>query len=96
MEFLYFFILLTTLLIFLCFLISWNSVSSNLKEYLLSFLILEFFLIIVFCFLDLMVSYIFFESILIPMYFIIGIWGSRERKMRAAFFFSYTLCLVLY
>ena len=87
-----FFILLTTLLIFLCFLISWNSVSLNLKEYLLSFLILEFFLIVVFCFLDLMVFYIFFESILIPMYFIIGIWGSRERKMRAAFFFFiYTL-----
>lgn len=87
-----FFILLTTMLIFLCFLISWNSVNLNLKEYLLSFLILEFFLLVVFCFLDLMIFYIFFESILVPMYFIIGIWGSRERKMRAAFFFFiYTL-----
>lgn len=87
-----FFILLTSMLIFLCFLISWNTVSFNLKEYLLSFLILEFFLLIVFCFLDLMIFYVFFESILVPMYFIIGIWGSRERKMRAAFFFFiYTL-----
>lgn len=87
-----FFILLTSMLVFLCLLISWNSVTFNLKEYLLSFFVLEFFLLTVFCFLDLMVFYIFFESILIPMYFIIGIWGSRERKMRAAFFFFlYTL-----
>lgn len=87
-----FFIVLTSMLVFLCFLISWNSVSISLKEYLLSFLVLEFFLLVVFCFLDLMLFYIFFESILVPMYFIIGIWGSRERKMRAAFFFFiYTL-----
>lgn len=87
-----FFIILTSMLVFLCFLISWNSVSISLKEYLLSFLVLEFFLLVVFCFLDLMLFYIFFESILVPMYFIIGIWGSRERKMRAAFFFFiYTL-----
>lgn len=87
-----FFIILTSMLVFLCFLISWNSVSISLKEYLLCFLILEFFLLVVFCFLDLMLFYIFFESILVPMYFIIGIWGSRERKMRAAFFFFiYTL-----
>ena len=87
-----FFIILTSMLVFLCFLISWNSVSICLKEYLLCFLILEFFLLVVFCFLDLMVFYIFFESILVPMYFIIGIWGSRERKIRAAFFFFiYTL-----
>jgi len=87
-----FFIILTTLLILLCLLISWNSIQQNLKEYLLAFLIMEFFLIGVFCILDLLLFYIFFESVLIPMFLIIGIWGSRERKIRAAyFFFLYTL-----
>jgi len=87
-----FFIILTTLLIFLCLLVSWNTVSFNLKEYLISFLVLEFFLLGVFSILDLMLFYILFESILIPMYLIIGVWGSRERKIRASFFFFlYTL-----
>jgi len=87
-----FFIILTTLLIFLCLLTSWNSIHFNLKEYLISFLIMEFFLIGVFCVLDLLLFYVFFESVLIPMYLIIGVWGSRERKIRAAyFFFLYTL-----
>lgn len=87
-----FFILLTTLLIPICLLASWNSIQVNLKLFLLSFLIMEFFLIGVFCILDLLLFYIFFESVLIPMFLIIGIWGSRERKIRAAyFFFLYTL-----
>ena len=87
-----FFVLLTTLLVSLCLLTSWNSISFNLKEYLIAFLIMEFFLIGVFCILDLLIFYIFFESVLIPMFLIIGIWGSRERKIRAAyFFFLYTL-----
>lgn len=63
-----------------------------IKEFLIAFLILEFFLIGVFSILDLLLFYIFFESVLIPMYLIVGIWGSRERKIRAAyFFFLYTL-----
>jgi len=87
-----FFVVLTSLLIPLCFLISWNSIERNLKEYLISFLIMEFFLIGVFCILDLLLFYIFFESVFIPMFLIIGVWGSRERKIRAAyFFFIYTL-----
>jgi len=87
-----FFILLTTLLIPICLLASWNTVQMNLKLFLLLFLIMEFFLIGVFCILDLLLFYIFFESVLIPMFLIIGIWGSRERKIRAAyFFFLYTL-----
>lgn len=87
-----FFILLTTLLIFLCILISWNSVKTNIKEFLIAFLVMEFFLIGVFSILDLLLFYIYFESVLIPMYLIVGIWGSRERKIRAAyFFFLYTL-----
>jgi len=87
-----FFILLTTLLIPLCLLASWGSIQVNLKKYLISFLVMEFFLIGVFCILDLLLFYIFFESVLIPMFLIIGIWGSRERKIRASyFFFLYTL-----
>lgn len=87
-----FFVLLTTLLIFLCILISWTSVSIYIKEFLIAFLVLEFFLIGVFSILDLLLFYIFFESVLIPMYLIVGVWGSRERKIRAAyFFFIYTL-----
>lgn len=59
---------------------------------MIAFLIMEFFLIGVFSVLDLLLFYIFFESILIPMYLIVGVWGSRARKIRAAyFFFLYTL-----
>lgn len=87
-----FFLLLTTLLIPLCILTSWNSVKSNLKEFLIAFLMLDFFLIGTFCVLDLLLFYIFFESVLIPMFLIVGIWGSRERKILAAYyFFLYTL-----
>nr|YP_010199702.1 NADH dehydrogenase subunit 4 [Gracilaria domingensis]UAD89610.1 NADH dehydrogenase subunit 4 [Gracilaria domingensis] len=87
-----FFILLTTLLTIFCILVSWGSVQYLIKEYLICFLLLEFFLIQVFCVLDLLWFYIFFESVLIPMFLIVGIWGSRERKIRAAYqFFLYTL-----
>lgn len=87
-----FFILLTTLLISLCILTSWNSVGHSLKEFLIAFLFLDFLLIGVFCVLDLLFFYIFFESVLIPMFLIVGIWGSRERKILAAYyFFLYTL-----
>lgn len=87
-----FFLLLTTLLIPLCILTSWNSVSFNLKEFLIAFLFLDFFLIGTFCVLDLLFFYIFFESVLLPMFLIVGIWGSRERKILAAYyFFLYTL-----
>nr|ASP44540.1 NADH dehydrogenase subunit 4 [Agarophyton chilense]UAD89535.1 NADH dehydrogenase subunit 4 [Agarophyton chilense] len=87
-----FFILLTTLLTIFCVLLSWVSVQSLIKEYLICFLLLEFFLIQVFCVLDLLWFYIFFESVLIPMFLIVGIWGSRKRKIKAAYqFFLYTL-----
>lgn len=87
-----FFILLTTLLIPICLLSSWDNINFNLKEFLIFFFVLEFFLMGVFCILDLFLFYIFFECVLIPMFLIIGIWGSRERKIRAAFFFFiYTL-----
>nr|QJH88477.1 Nad4 [Pterocladia lucida] len=87
-----FFILLTTFLTVICILVSWSSVRSLVREYLICFLILEFCLIQVFTVLDLLLFYIFFESVLIPMFLIIGIWGSRVRKIRAAYqFFLYTL-----
>ena len=87
-----FFVLLTTFLINICILLSWQSVIFYVKEYLISFLLLEFFLIQVFCVLDLLLFYIFFESVLIPMFLIVGIWGSRQRKIRAAYqLFLYTL-----
>ena len=86
------FILLTVFLFPLTILISWNSIKYEIKKYLFSFLLLKFFLINVFCLLDLLLFYIFFESILIPMFIIIGFWGSRARKIRAAYyFFLYTL-----
>nr|WCH57863.1 NADH dehydrogenase subunit 4 [Caulacanthus ustulatus] len=87
-----FFLILTTFLVIICVLISWSSVKEYLKEYLISFLVLEFFLIQVFSVLDILWFYIYFESVLIPMFLIVGIWGSRLRKIRAAYqFFLYTL-----
>lgn len=87
-----FFILLSTFLIPTCLLSSWNSIQKYVKEYYLAFIFMEILLILVFSVSDLLLFYIFFESVLIPMYIIIGIWGSRERKIRAAYlFFLYTL-----
>jgi proton-translocating NADH-quinone oxidoreductase chain M len=87
-----FFVILTTFLIPLCLLASWEAINTFVKEYMIAFLLMEAFLIIIFCILDLILFYIFFESVLIPMFIIIGVWGSRERKIRAAYiFFIYTL-----
>nr|BBB45790.1 NADH dehydrogenase subunit 4 [Heterosigma akashiwo] len=87
-----FLVLLTTLLFPLCLLGSWHSIQKRIKEYVVCFLIMEAFLICVFCVMDLLLFYIFFEGVLIPMFVLIGIWGSRERKIRAAYlFFLYTL-----
>jgi NADH-quinone oxidoreductase subunit M len=87
---LYFFFL-SALLIFLCILFVWDE--KRYKEYVFNLLLIELFLLVIFSVLDLMLFYIFFEAILVPMYLIIGIWGSRERKIRAVYlFFFYTLC----
>ena len=87
-----FFIILTTFLIPVCILVSWTSITLYVKEYCIAFLVLESLMIAVFSVLDLLLFYIFFESVLIPMFIIIGVWGSRERKIRAAYqFFLYTL-----
>jgi len=86
-----FFLLLSTLLIPICLLASWN-IKVFLKEYVMGFIFLEILLVLVFSVSDVFLFYIFFESVLIPMYLIIGIWGGRQRKIRAAYlFFLYTL-----
>lgn len=85
-----FFFLLSSFLIFLCVLFVWED--KFLKQYIISLIVLDLLLLLVFSVLDLLLFYIFFEAILIPMYLIIGIWGSRERKVRAVYlFFLYTL-----
>ena len=86
-----FLIILTTFLIPLCILTNWNN-SIYFKEYVISFLVIEGFLIFIFSVLDLLMFYIFFESVLIPMFLIIGLGGSSRRKVRSSyFFFFYTL-----
>jgi len=76
----------------LCLLTSWKKEFKLISDYCFYFIILEIFLILSFSALDIITFFIFFESILIPMFFIIGIWGSRQRRVRAAFlFFLYTL-----
>lgn len=86
------FTVLTTFIIPICILASWSSIKKNVKYFYISFLILESLLIAVFLVLDLLLFYITFESCLIPMFLIIGIWGSRERKVLASsYFFLYTL-----
>jgi len=85
-----FFFILTSLLIFLCVLFIWNDI--RFKEYALNLLLIELLLLLVFSVLDIFLFYVFFEAILIPMFVLIGIWGSRERKIRAVYLlFFYTL-----
>ena len=86
------FVLLSTLLTPICILASWRSIKVRVKEYMISFLILETMMVGMFCALDYMVFYVFFEGVLIPMFIIIGVWGSGERRIYAAFkFFLFTL-----
>tara|TARA_Y100000590_G_C15729797_1_gene1016576 strand:- start:2599 stop:3825 length:1227 start_codon:yes stop_codon:yes gene_type:complete len=74
-----------------CILVSWNSINNKIKEYMIAFLILETLMIGVFCALDLVVFYIFFEACLIPMFLIIGVWGGSRRVYATFKFFLYTL-----
>jgi len=85
------FVILTTFLMPFCILASWESVNTRVKEYMIAFLVLETFLIGVFCALDMVLFYIFFEAGLIPMYLIIGIWGGKRRVYASYKFFLYTL-----
>jgi NADH-quinone oxidoreductase subunit M len=86
------FVILSAFLMPICILASWESIQSRVKEYMVSFLILETLMIGMFCALDYLVFYVFFEAVLIPMFVIIGIWGSGSRRIYAAFkFFLFTL-----
>jgi NADH-quinone oxidoreductase subunit M len=85
------FIILTAFITPICIISCVNSVKTRLKEFLIAILILETFMIGVFCSLDLVVFYIFFEAGLIPMFLIIGIWGGPKRVYAAFKFFLFTL-----
>lgn len=84
------FVILTTFLMPLVIFASW-TVSYRVKDYMIAFLILESLMIGVFCALDIVLFYIFFEAGLIPMFIIIGVWGGKERIYATFKFFLYTL-----
>ena len=87
-----YFVLLTTFITPICLLSNWDSIKSGIKYFVIAFLVLETLLIAVFVVLDLMLFYIFFESVLIPLFLIVGIWGGSESRVRASFLlFLYTL-----
>jgi len=85
------FVVLTAFLMPLCIAASWKSIDKRVHEYMVCFLVLETLVIGVFCALDLVVFYIFFEFGLVPMFLIIGIWGGARRVYAAFKFFLYTL-----
>ena len=85
------FIVLTTFIAPICIISCINSVQDRVKEFLIAILILETFMIGVFCSLDLVIFYLFFEAGLIPMFLIIGVWGGPKRVYSAFKFFLYTL-----
>ncbi len=85
------FIVLTTFITPICIISCINSVKVRVKEFLIAILILETFMIGVFCSLDLVIFYLFFEAGLIPMFLIIGVWGGPRRVYSAFKFFLFTL-----
>jgi NADH-quinone oxidoreductase subunit M len=84
-------VLLTTLLMPIAILSSWNAIQDRLKEYLIFMLLLETGMVGVFVALDLFLFYVFWEFTLVPMYFLIGIWGGPRRVYAAVKFFLYTM-----
>jgi NADH-quinone oxidoreductase subunit M len=85
------FIILTTFLMPLCILASWDAITVRVREYMIAFLIMETLMIGVFCALDMVLFYLFFEAGLIPMFLIIGVWGGAQRVYASFKFFLYTL-----
>ena len=85
------FVILTTFLMPLCILASWESIEERVKEYMIAFLVLETLMLGVFCALDMVLFYLFFEGGLIPMFLIIGVWGGKRRVYASFKFFLYTL-----
>jgi NADH:ubiquinone oxidoreductase subunit 4 (subunit M) len=70
---------------------AWESVRERVREYMVAFLVLESMMVGMFCALDFVLFYIFFEAVLIPMFLIIGVWGGARRVYAAFKFFLYTL-----
>jgi len=85
------FVLLSTFLTPLCILSTFRAVRERVKEYMVCFLVLETMMVGMFCALDLVLFYLFFEGVLIPMFIIIGVWGGQRRVYAAFKFFLYTL-----
>ncbi|MEQ8510520.1 MAG: NADH-quinone oxidoreductase subunit M [Rhodospirillaceae bacterium] len=85
------FVILSTFLMPICVLASWDAIKTRVREYMIAFLILETMMIGMFCALDMVLFYLFFEAVLIPMFLIIGIWGGARRVYAAFKFFLYTL-----
>jgi NADH-quinone oxidoreductase subunit M len=85
------FVILTTFLMPLCILASWQAIEKRVKAYMIAFLLLETLMIGVFCALDIVLFYVFFEAGLIPMFIIIGVWGGKRRVYASFKFFLYTL-----
>ena len=85
------FVILTTFLMPFAILASWESIEERVKEYMIAFLLLETLMIGVFCALDIVLFYLFFEGGLIPMFLIIGVWGGTRRVYASFKFFLYTL-----
>jgi NADH-quinone oxidoreductase subunit M len=85
------FVVLTAFLMPLCILASWQAIEERVKEYMIAFLVLETLMLGVFCALDLILFYLFFEGGLIPMFLIIGVWGGVRRVYASFKFFLYTL-----
>jgi len=87
-----FFIVLSAFLVPACILVSYDGIKTQQKEFMMLFLLLEGFLMCVFSVLDLVLFYIFFESVLIPMFILVGVWGSSENRIMAAYqLFIYTV-----
>jgi NADH-quinone oxidoreductase subunit M len=86
-----FFVLLSTLLTPICVLASWEAIKIRVKEYMIAFLFMETLMVGMFCALDFVVFYMFFEGVLIPMFLIIGVWGGPRRVYSAFKFFLFTL-----
>ncbi|HET7291395.1 MAG TPA: NADH-quinone oxidoreductase subunit M [Vicinamibacteria bacterium] len=84
-------ILLTTLLGFVSILSSWKAITERVRQYYVFLLLLQTGMLGVFCALDLFLFYVFWEVMLVPMYFLIGIWGGTRRLYAAIKFFLYTL-----
>ncbi|MEB2846119.1 NADH-quinone oxidoreductase subunit M [Rhizobiales bacterium RZME27] len=85
------FVILTTFLMPFCVLASWESIEHRIKEYMISFLLLQVAMTGVFVSLDIVLFYVFFEATLIPMFIIIGVWGGKDRVYASYKLFLYTL-----